>query len=132
MQVLCYADLHDNHLIFRYDMGKFLPGNQVAAKGRRVEKMIERALLQEDDRRLREGIEKLLDEVAKGERWALEFVRDSLDGKPRQAVDVGTDDPARALVVRIAYGQQQGPEIAKAVGLDAAGGQSRTSDVLEG
>lgn len=61
-------------------------GNEYAAKGRRVERMIERALKQEDDKRLREGVEKLLDNVANGERWALEFVRDSIDGKPKQQV----------------------------------------------
>ena len=64
-------------------------GNDYAAKGRRVEKLIERALKQEDDKRLRAGVEKLLDAVSEGERWALEFVTDRLDGKPRQAVDVG-------------------------------------------
>lgn len=64
----------------------FEEGNQAAAKGRKIEKMIERALVQEDDKRLREGVEKLLDNVANGERWALEFVRDSIDGKPKQQV----------------------------------------------
>jgi hypothetical protein len=64
-------------------------GNEFAAKGRKVEKMIERALLQEDDKRLRLGVEALLDNVAAGERWALEFVRDSIDGKPKQQVDLG-------------------------------------------
>jgi hypothetical protein len=67
----------------------FEEGNQAAAKGRKIEKMIERACLQEDDKRLRQGVEVLLDKVAEGERWALEFLRDSTDGKPRQAVDVG-------------------------------------------
>lgn len=70
-------------------MAQFEEGNKAAAKGRKVEKLIERALLQEDDKRLREGVEKLLDAVSEGERWALEFVTDRLDGKPRQAVDVG-------------------------------------------
>jgi hypothetical protein len=78
----------------------FEEGNQLAAKGRKVEKMIERALLQEDDKRLREGVEKLLDNVANGERWALEFVRDSIDGKPKQAVDVG-GQPDNPLVTEI-------------------------------
>jgi hypothetical protein len=72
-------------------MALFEEGNQAAAKGRKVEKLIERALLQEDDKRLRQGIEKLLDSVAEGERWALEFVRDSIDGKPKQQV-VGSGD----------------------------------------
>lgn len=70
-------------------MAQFEEGNKAAAKGRRVEKLIERALKQEDDKRLREGVEKLLDAVSEGERWALEFITDRLDGKPRQAVDVG-------------------------------------------
>ena len=64
-------------------------GNDYAAKGRKVEKMLERALLQEDDRRLRLGIENVLNKLADGERWALEFVTDRLDGKARQAVDIG-------------------------------------------
>lgn len=82
-------------------MAKFEEGNQAAAKGRRVEKLIERALLQEDDRRLREGVEKLLDAVSEGERWALEFVTDRLDGKARQVVDVGgqSDNPLVTEIV---------------------------------
>lgn len=85
-------------------MAQFEEGNKAAAKGRRVEKLIERALLQEDDKRLREGVEKLLDAVSEGERWALEFVTDRLDGKPRQAVDVGgqADNPlVTELVVKV-------------------------------
>lgn len=85
-------------------MAQFEEGNKAAAKGRRVEKLIERALLQEDDKRLREGVEKLLDSVSKGERWALEFVTDRLDGKPRQAVDVGgqSDNPlVTELLVKV-------------------------------
>lgn len=85
-------------------MAQFEEGNKAAAKGRRVEKLIERALLQEDDKRLREGVEKLLDAVAEGERWALEFVTDRLDGKPRQAVDVGgqSDNPlVTELLVKV-------------------------------
>ena len=79
-------------------------GNEYASKGRRVEKLIERALKQEDDKRLRAGVEKLLDAVSEGERWALEFVTDRLDGKPRQAVDVGgqADNPlVTELVVKV-------------------------------
>lgn len=76
-------------------------GNDYAAKGRRVEKLIERALKQEDDKRLREGVEKLLDAVSEGERWALEFVTDRLDGKARQSVDVGgqSDNPLVTEIV---------------------------------
>ena len=77
----------------------FEAGNKAAAKGRKVERMISRALLQEDDKRLRLGIESLLDKVAEGERWALEFVRDTLDGKPKQQVDLGNadDEPFKTI-----------------------------------
>jgi len=77
----------------------FEVGNKLAAKGRKVEKMIERALLQEDDKRLRQGIECLLDKVAEGERWALEFVRDTLDGKPKQQLDLANadDEPFKTI-----------------------------------
>lgn len=75
----------------------FEAGNQAAAKGRKVERMIERALVQEDDKRLREGVEQLLDNVAKGERWALEFVRDTIDGKPTQKV-IGSGEDGEHLV----------------------------------
>ena len=76
----------------------FETGNKAAAKGRKVEKMIERALLQEDDKRLREGVEVLLNKVAEGERWALEFVRDSIDGKPSQSVAL-SGDPENPLEI---------------------------------
>ena len=80
----------------------FEPGNKIAAKGRKVEKMIERALLQEDDKRLREGVEVLLDLVATGERWAFEFVRDSIDGKPSQSVAISGDaDNPIQLIQRV-------------------------------
>jgi hypothetical protein len=85
----------------------FQEGNTLGAKSRRVERMLERAVLQDDEKRLRQGVEKVLDLFAEGERWAVEFVRDTLDGKPKQAVDVGTSDPDRALVVRVQYGKGQ-------------------------
>ncbi len=67
----------------------FEKGNQEAAKGRVVEKLIERINVQEDSKRLRQGLEALMDKVAEGDHRALEFVTERLDGKARQAVDVG-------------------------------------------
>lgn len=69
----------------------FQPGNTLGSKSRRVEKMLSRALDQDDDRRLRQGVEKLLDLFAEGERWAMEYVRDTLDGKPKQSVAMEVD-----------------------------------------
>jgi hypothetical protein len=68
-------------------MALFEEGNQAAAKGRKVEKMLERVLLQDDDKRLRQGLETVMDMFAVGERWAVEYVTDRLDGKAKQTVD---------------------------------------------
>jgi len=66
----------------------FQPGNKLSAKGRRVERILERACAQDDDKRIREGVEKVLDLFAQGDKWAVEFVTDRLDGKARQSMDV--------------------------------------------
>ena len=67
--------------------GTFQVGNTISSKGRLVERTIERALAQDDHKRLRAGVEKLLDLFAEGERWAMEYVRDTLDGRPTQRID---------------------------------------------
>ncbi len=63
-------------------------GNQNAAKSRVFEQTMKRACVQEDWKRVRQGVEKLLTLASEGERWALEMVRDTLDGKPVQQADV--------------------------------------------
>lgn len=80
-------------------MPAFEKGNQLAAKGRKVERMIERALVQEDDRRLREGVEKVLDLFSQGDRWAVEFVTDRIDGKAAQTQRI-IGDPEHPLTVQ--------------------------------
>lgn len=62
-------------------------GNEYAAKGRIVEKLIQRITIQENGKRLRQGVELLMDKVAEGDMKALEFVTDRLDGKPKQSLD---------------------------------------------
>lgn len=85
-------------------MAQFEEGNKAAAKGRQVEKLLDRILVQEDNKRLRQGLELLMDKVAEGDQRALEFVTERLDGKPRQAIDVGgqEDNPLiTELIVRV-------------------------------
>jgi hypothetical protein len=77
-------------------MALFEEGNQAAAKGRKVEKMLERILLQDDDKRLRQGLETVMDKFAEGERWAVEFVTDRLDGKAVQKIE-GTGDSGELI-----------------------------------
>lgn len=63
-------------------------GSENAAKRRLFEHTVRRALTQDDGVRLRQAAETLLDLAANGERWAVECLRDTLDGKPKQSVDI--------------------------------------------
>jgi hypothetical protein len=85
-------------------MAQFEEGNKAAAKGRTVEKLLERILVQEDSKRLRQGLEVLMDKVADGDQRALEFITDRLDGKPKQAIDIGgqEDNPLVTTVKLVA------------------------------
>ena len=96
----------------------FERGNKLGEKSRKFEQLVERCLIQEDFKRLRAGIEKMLDECAKGERWALELVRDTLDGKPKQpiAIDLGVTPEERISTVASL--------ITEAAGLEAHGGDT--------
>lgn len=46
----------------------------------------------DDPRGLRKMVAKVVDLAEGGERWAVEFVRDTIDGKPAQAIVGGDDD----------------------------------------
>jgi hypothetical protein len=59
---------------------------------------LRRAIKQEDGKRVRECVEKLLDRAAVGEPWAVQMLADRLDGKPHQAI-TGVD--GGPLVVEI-------------------------------
>lgn len=50
--------------------------------------LIRRACVQEDWKRVRRGVEKVLDAVAAGEQWAINFVADRMDGKPHQSATI--------------------------------------------
>lgn len=49
---------------------------------------LERAVKQDDGKKLRAAAEKLLDCAAAGEPWAIQQLADRLDGKPTQQVDM--------------------------------------------
>ena len=63
-------------------------GNQYAAKAKMVEQALKRAAEREDWKRFHDGIEKVWDSWAKGEVWAMQFVRDTIDGKPKERVEL--------------------------------------------
>ena len=76
----------------------FEPGNTHGAKTRRVERMLERAVAQDDGARLRKGVERLLDLFAEGDRWAVEFVTEQLDGKKPQQLNVAVEHSVGAFL----------------------------------
>lgn len=51
---------------------------------------LNRAIKQEDGKRLRQAAEMLLDAAAAGEQWAIKELADRTDGKPNQSVDSNT------------------------------------------
>lgn len=74
-------------------------GNQNAAKSRQFEQALTRAITQDDGKRVRAAAEKLLDLAAEGEAWAIKELRDTLDGKPAQSVQL-TGDPDNPVAIQ--------------------------------
>lgn len=62
---------------------------------------LNRAIAQDDAKRLRQCAEILLDKAAEGESWAVQMLADRLDGKPKQQTEVTGADGA-PLVTSIA------------------------------
>lgn len=61
------------------------PGGKPKLK--RFFEALERAISQDDSKRLRQAAEKLCDIAATGEPWAVQMLADRLDGKPHQSID---------------------------------------------
>jgi hypothetical protein len=74
-------------------------GNQNAAKSRAFYGALQRAIAQDDGKRLRDAAEKLLDLAAQGEAWAVKELADRLDGKSAQSVTVA-GDPENPLAIQ--------------------------------
>jgi hypothetical protein len=68
------------------------------AKIKRFYTALDRAILQEDGKRLRAAAEKLLTLAAEGEQWAVQMLADRLDGKAAQSLTV-SGDPENPLTV---------------------------------
>ena len=74
-------------------------GNQNAAKGRRMARILEGLCAEDEYKLLREGLRKQLETFAKGEVKSGEFVRDTMDGKPVQPI--AGDPDGTPLVVQV-------------------------------
>jgi len=66
-------------------------GNQNAAKGKLITDRIRKACIQEDFKRVDQGIDKLLDAYAAGEPWAVEQILNRFEGKPAQSVELDAE-----------------------------------------
>jgi HPt (histidine-containing phosphotransfer) domain-containing protein len=53
---------------------------------------LNRAIAQDDSKRLRDAAERLLDIAAAGEAWAIKELADRLDGKPHQSTSLENPD----------------------------------------
>lgn len=85
----------------------FVKGQTGNAKGappkeKRFSEVLNRAIVQDKSKRLREAAEQLLTHAASGEPWALQMLADRLDGKPAQAITGGDGGPLTVEIVRFA------------------------------
>lgn len=79
-------------------------GNKNAAKGAQLTAMVLAALNKNDRQPLRDGVDKIAEAFAAGERWAIEFVFDRAEGKAvaRQEI-TGADGEALPLSIGITF-----------------------------
>ena len=73
----------------------FEPGKSGNPSGLRREQKfraaLDRAVAQDDGKRLRDAAERLLDFAAQGEQWAVKELADRLDGKAAQSTTLNGD-----------------------------------------
>ena len=68
-------------------------------KAKRFYNALDRAIAQDDSKRLRDAADKLLDLAAAGEPWATQMLADRLDGKPAQQLQIQGDADAPLRIV---------------------------------
>lgn len=65
--------------------------------------VLERAIKQDDAKRLRQAAETLLDKAAEGESWAVQMLAERLDGKVPQAQIVQGDDAGGPVSIAVHF-----------------------------
>ncbi len=75
------------------------PGNTNATKGKVWIGALNRAIAQDDGKKLREAADKLLELAAEGDVAAIRELGDRLDGKPAQSVTLA-GDPENPITVQ--------------------------------
>jgi hypothetical protein len=75
-------------------------GNQNAKKGKLFYNELRKALVQQDQLKLRQIADKLVEKATEGESWAVKEIIDRVDGKAVQATEIsGADGEDLKLVV---------------------------------
>lgn len=69
-------------------MALFEKGNRAAAKSKLFDNTLRRAIAEDDGKKVRRCIDKLLTLAAQGEAWAVRELADRLDGKAAQMIEV--------------------------------------------
>lgn len=77
-------------------------GNTNATKAKPWRDALDRALAQDDGKKLRAAAEKLLSCAADGEAWAIKEIADRLDGKSVQPIEGDIDHTVIVEMVRFA------------------------------
>jgi len=85
-------------------------GNKNAQKGRIWNDHLRKAIAQDDGKRLRESIEKLLDLASSGEPWAIKELADRLDGRPKQTSVLEDFNDAEIQGIKIVFVSPNGKE----------------------
>ena len=67
-------------------------GNNNSGKGSQLSALLHAALNSKDRLKMRQGVEKIADAFAEGERWAVEFVFDRFEGKAVAKQEISTID----------------------------------------
>lgn len=82
----------------------FQPGQSGNPAGTQKQKRflaaLERAIAQDDSKRLRDAADKLLEEAANGQPWAIQMLADRLDGKVAQQINHAGHD-GESLVLKV-------------------------------
>jgi hypothetical protein len=74
------------------NLGGAPEGNNNAGKGSQLSALLRAALNKDDRKKLRDGIDKVADAFADGDRWAVEFVFDRIEGKALVKQELSTAD----------------------------------------
>ena len=74
-------------------------GNNNATKNKLWSDTLRRAIAQDRGDRVRQAAERLLDEAAKGEQWAIKELADRLDGKSVQSNSFKTNSESQVTEI---------------------------------